>query len=77
MGFLSLGKSEILLALLLAVFVATELAAPLILQLVCTALLLVRLGLEIVSTNSPESEADAPRTSPFLAVLSSRAPPVF
>ena len=70
-------RSEILLVLLLAAYLATELVAPIAVQVVCAALFPVRLGFAVtISRSSPQSDEEGLRPFPFLEALAPRAPPV-
>jgi hypothetical protein len=69
-------RSEILLALLLTVYLITEMVAPIAVQIISAALF-VPFGIAVaVSRKSHQADEGVPSPSPFLASLAPRAPPV-
>jgi hypothetical protein len=69
-------RSEIMLALLLSIYLFTELVAPIAFQIISAALF-VPFGIAVaVSGKSHQADEDVPSPSPFRASLAPRAPPV-
>ena len=72
------ARSGILVALLLATYLAAEVLAPISFQIICAALSSVPLCFAVaISGVSHHFDEDAPRLFPFLAIRAPRAPPVF
>jgi hypothetical protein len=69
-------RSEILFALLLAIYLATELVAPFVVRLACAALVVTLRIVVAVSRTPLRADEDVSDSFPLLASLSPRAPPV-
>jgi hypothetical protein len=69
-------RSEILLAALLVVCLAAELAVPVAARIVCAAFFVPLSIVAVVSTRLHQADDAAPGLSQFLPSLAPRAPPV-